>query len=262
VAPTVLWELGAEVIPIGVEPDGTNINRDCGATSPQAMCKAVLAHGADLGIAVDGDADRLILADEKGKILDGDQLMGIVARSWSAAGRLAGSAIVATVMSNLGLERYLAGLGVGLHRTPVGDRYVVERMRAGGFNVGGEQSGHIILSDYVTTGDGLIAALQVLAVLVAAQKPASEAGRIFEPFPQRLKSLQFDGATQPLEAHAVKEAIRAAEAALGVAGRVLIRKSGTEPVIRVMAEGEDETLVHRVVDDIAQAIEAQTRSAV
>jgi phosphoglucosamine mutase len=262
VAPTVLWELGAEVIPIGVEPDGTNINRDCGATSPQAMCKAVLAHGADLGIAVDGDADRLILADEKGKILDGDQLMGIVARSWSAAGRLAGSAIVATVMSNLGLERYLAGLGVGLHRTPVGDRYVVERMRAGGFNVGGEQSGHIILSDYVTTGDGLIAALQVLAVLVAAQQPASEAGRIFEPFPQRLKSLRFDGATQPLEAHAVKEAIRAAEAALGVAGRVLIRKSGTEPVIRVMAEGEDETLVHRVVDDIAQAIEAQTRSAI
>jgi phosphoglucosamine mutase len=259
VAPTVLWELGAEVIPIGVEPDGININRDCGATSPHTMCEAVLAHGAHLGLALDGDADRLIVADETGRVLDGDQLMGLVARSWSRAGRLAGGAVVATVMSNLGLERYLAGFGVGLHRTPVGDRYVVERMRGGGFNVGGEQSGHIILSDYVTTGDGLIAALQVLAVLVASARPASETGRVFEPLPQRLKSLRVNGAAQPLEALAVKEAIRAAEAALGATGRLLIRKSGTEPLIRVMAEGEDAGLVHRIVDDVISAIEAETR---
>jgi phosphoglucosamine mutase len=256
VAPLVLWELGAEVISVAVDPDGTNINRDCGATSPATLCEAVIAHGADLGIALDGDADRLILADEKGQILDGDQLMALVARSWAASGRLAGGAVVATVMSNLGLERFLVGLGLMLHRTPVGDRYVVERMRAGGFNVGGEQSGHIILSDYVTTGDGLIAALQVLAVLVASGRPASETGRLFAPLPQRLRSLRFDGSTKPLDAHAVKEAIRSAEAALGTAGRLLIRKSGTEPVIRVMAEGEDEKLVHRVVDDVAKAIEA------
>ncbi len=261
VAPTVLWELGAEVISLGVDPDGTNINRDCGATAPTTMCEAVIAHGADLGIALDGDADRLILADEKGQILDGDQLMALVARSWAASGRLSGAAIVATVMSNLGLERYLTGLGLSLHRTPVGDRYVVERMRAGGFNVGGEQSGHIILSDYVTTGDGLIAALQVLAVLVASGKPASETGRLFAPLPQRLRSLRFDAATKPLDARAVKEAIRSAEAALGIGGRLLIRKSGTEPVIRVMAEGEDEKLVHRVVDDVARAIEAAVRAA-
>jgi phosphoglucosamine mutase len=261
VAPTVLWELGAEVIPVAVDPDGTNINRDCGATAPTTMCEAVIAHGADLGIALDGDADRLILADEKGQILDGDQLMALVARSWAASGRLRGAAIVATVMSNLGLERFLSGLGLGLHRTPVGDRYVVERMRAGGFNVGGEQSGHIILSDYVTTGDGLIAALQALAVLVASGKPASETGRLFAPLPQRLRSLRFDAATKPLDDRTVKEAIRSAEAALGTAGRLLIRKSGTEPVIRVMAEGEDEKLVRRVVDDVAKAIEAITSVA-
>jgi phosphoglucosamine mutase len=256
VAPTVLWELGAEVVSLAVEPDGTNINRGCGATAPSALCEAVLAHGADLGIALDGDADRLILADEKGQLLDGDQLMALVARSWAAAGRLSGGAVVATVMSNLGLERFLAGLGLVLHRTPVGDRYVVERMRAGGFNVGGEQSGHIILSDYVTTGDGLIAALQALAVLVASDRPASETGRLFTPLPQRLKSLRIDASCKPLDARAVKDAIRSAEAALGAGGRLLIRKSGTEPVIRVMAEGEDEKLVHRVVDDIARAIEA------
>src|SRR5262249_56513699 len=201
-------------------------------------------------------ADRLIVADETGRVLDGDQLMGLVARSWSQTGRLAHGGVVATVMSNLGLERYLAGFGVALHRTPVGDRYVVERMRAGGFNVGGEQSGHIILSDYVTTGDGLIAALQVLAVLVASGKPASETGRLFAPLPQRLRSLRFNGAGAPLDAREVKEAIRSAEAALGKRGRLLIPKSGTEPVIRVMAEGEDEKLVHRVVDDVARAIEA------
>ncbi len=254
VAPTVLWELGAEVIPVAVDPDGININRDCGATSPATMCEAVIAHGADLGIALDGDADRLILADEKGEILDGDQLMALVARS-------AGGALVATVMSNLGLERYLGERGIGLHRTAVGDRYVVEKMRATGCNVGGEQSGHIILSDYVTTGDGLIAALQVLAVLVASGKPASETGRLFAALPQRLRSLRVDGASKPLDARAVKDAIRNAEAALGAAGRLLIRKSGTEPVIRVMAEGEDEKLVHRVVDDVAKAIEAVTSAA-
>jgi len=260
VAPTVLWELGAEVIPLGVKPDGTNINRDSGATAPAAMCEAVLAHGAHLGLALDGDADRLILADEKGRILDGDQLMALVARSWAAAGRLAGGAVVATVMSNLGLERYLGGLGLTLHRTPVGDRYVVEKMRAGGFNVGGEQSGHIILSDYVTTGDGLIAALQALAVLVASERPASESGRLFSPLPQRLKSLRVLDGTRPLDAVKVKDAIRAGEAALEGSGRLLIRKSGTEPVIRVMAEGEDESLVRRVVEDIAQAIEAEVRA--
>jgi len=256
VAPTVLWELGAEVIPIAVEPDGTNINRGCGATHPATMCEAVIAHGADLGIALDGDADRLLLADEKGEILDGDQLMALIARSWAAGGRLAGGAVVATVMSNLGLERFLGGLGLNLHRTPVGDRYVVERMRAGGFNVGGEQSGHIILSDYVTTGDGLIAALQVLPMLVASGRPASETGRLFAPLPQRLRSLRYDGAAKPLDVRAVKDAIRSAEAALGSTGRLLIRNSGTEPVIRVMAEGEDERLVHRVVDDVAEAIQA------
>jgi phosphoglucosamine mutase len=260
VAPTVLWELGADVVPLGVEPDGFNINQDRGATAPAAMCEAVLANGADLGIALDGDADRLILADEKGRILDGDQLMALVARSWAAAGRLAGAAVVATVMSNLGLERFLGGLGLALHRTPVGDRYVVERMRAGGFNVGGEQSGHIILSDYVTTGDGLIAALQVLAVLVASGRPASESGRLFAPLPQRLKSLRFADGTAPLDAALVQAAIRAGEAALEGSGRLLIRKSGTEPVIRVMAEGEDEALVIQVVEDIAVAIEAQSRS--
>jgi phosphoglucosamine mutase len=260
VAPTVLWELGAEVVSLGVKPDGTNINHQSGATAPAAMCEAVLAHGADLGIALDGDADRLILADEKGHILDGDQLMALVARSWAAAGRLTGAAVVATVMSNLGLERFLGGLGLALHRTPVGDRYVVERMRAGGFNVGGEQSGHIILSDYGTTGDGLVAALQVLAVLVALRKPASETSRLFSPLPQHLKSLRVVDGAKPLEAAMVKAAIRAGEVALEGSGRLLIRKSGTEPVIRVMAEGEDEALVLRVVDDIAGAIEAEMRS--
>jgi len=252
----VLEELGAAVIAIGVEPNGTNINQDCGATAPEAMCKAVLAEGAHLGIALDGDADRLIVADEKGSVLDGDQLMALVARSWASAGRLAGGAVVATVMSNLGLERYLAALGIQLLRTPVGDRYVVERMRAGGFNVGGEQSGHIILSDFVTTGDGLIAALQVLAVLVASARPASETGRVFDPLPQRLRNLKVEATAKPLDAVGVKAAIRAAEAALGSAGRILVRKSGTEPVIRIMAEGEDETVVGRAIDEVIRAIEA------
>jgi phosphoglucosamine mutase len=253
VAPTVLWELGAEVIPVAVEPDGTNINRDCGAVAPATMQSQVVAHGADLGLALDGDADRLIVADEQGVLLDGDQLMALVARSWADTQRLTGGGLVATVMSNLGLERYLASLGLALERTPVGDRYVVERMREGGFNVGGEQSGHIILSDYATTGDGLIAALQLLAVLVQAGRPLSEAGRLFEPLPQRLASVRFkDG--QPLADAGVKAAIRAGEARLGKAGRLLVRKSGTEPVIRVMAEGEDAALVGHVVEEIAAAI--------
>jgi len=212
-------------------------------------------HGADLGLALDGDADRLIVADETGAVIDGDQLMALVGRSWSEAGRLAKAGIVATVMSNLGLERFLGGLGLALVRTPVGDRYVVERMRADGYNVGGEQSGHIILSDYATTGDGLIAALQVLAVLVQSNRSASEAGRLFQPLPQRLVSIRFGGG-QPLDNGKVKSAIRDGEATLGKAGRILVRKSGTEPVIRVMAEGEDEKLVGRIVDDIAAAIRA------
>ncbi len=258
VAPTVLWELGAEVVAIGVAPDGFNINRDCGATAPAALQARVVAEKADLGLALDGDADRLILVDEKGRIVDGDQIMALIARSWMEHDRLRGGAVVATVMSNLGLERFLAGLKLKLLRTPVGDRYVVERMRAEGCNVGGEQSGHIILSDYGTTGDGLIAALQLLAVIVRGAKPVSETARLFQPLPQLLKNLKFNGG-QPLERDEVKAAIKGGEAALGDRGRVLIRKSGTEPVIRIMAEGEDEALVGRVVEDIAQAIQRATK---
>ncbi|MGH6941250.1 phosphoglucosamine mutase [Hypericibacter sp.] len=254
VAPTVLWELGAEVVAIGVAPDGFNINRDCGATAPAVLQSRVIAEKAHLGLALDGDADRLILVDEKGQIVDGDQIMALIARSWTERDRLRGGAVVATVMSNLGLERFLAGLKLKLLRTPVGDRYVVERMRAEGCNVGGEQSGHIILSDYGTTGDGLIAALQLLAVIVRAGKPVSETARLFQPLPQLLKNLKFNGG-QPLERDEVKAAIKGGETALGDRGRVLIRKSGTEPVIRIMAEGEDEALVGRVVEDIAQAIQ-------
>jgi phosphoglucosamine mutase len=254
VAPTVLWELGAEVVAIGVAPDGFNINRDCGATAPAALQARVVAERADLGLALDGDADRLILVDEKGRIVDGDQIMALIARSWVEQDRLKGGALVATVMSNVGLERFLEGLKLKLLRTPVGDRYVVERMRAEGCNVGGEQSGHIILSDYGTTGDGLIAALQLLAVIVRAGRPVSETTRMFQPLPQLLRNLKFNGG-QPLERDEVKAAIIAAEAALGDRGRVLIRKSGTEPVIRIMAEGEDEALVGRVVEEIAQAIQ-------
>ena len=254
VAPTVLWELGAEVVPLGVAPDGTNINQDCGAISPGLLQRTVIETRADLGIALDGDADRLILADERGQIIDGDQMMALVARSWREQGRLAGGGVVATVMSNLGLERYLQRLGIALHRTPVGDRYVVEKMRAEGFNVGGEQSGHIILADYGTTGDGLIAALQVLAVILRAGKPASESGRLFKPYPQLLKSLRLNGG-QPLADPAVQRAIKAAEAELGSGGRLLIRNSGTEPVIRIMAESEDAALVDRIVAELTAAIE-------
>ncbi len=225
VAPKVLYELGAEVVSIGVYPDGFNINQRCGATDPERMQEAVITHSADFGIALDGDADRAILADERGQIVDGDQVMALVARSWLRDGRLAGDAVVATVMSNLGLERFLNDLGVGLERTPVGDRYVVERMRAGGFNVGGEQSGHIVLTDFATTGDGLIAALQVLAVVVEAGRPASEVTRLFVPLPQLLRNVRFNGG-QPLEDDRVRAAIRDGESRLGKAGRLVIRKSG------------------------------------
>ncbi len=255
VAPTVLWELGAEVIPLGVSPDGFNINADCGAASPESMCQQVVVHGADLGIALDGDADRVVMADETGRLLDGDQLMALVARSWHARERLRGGGVVATVMSNLGLERYLDGLGLRLERTRVGDRYVVERMRELGRNLGGEQSGHIILSDYGTTGDGLIAALQVLAVVVEEGRPVSEVCRLFDPLPQTLKNARFNG-SEPLSAPAVRDAIAAGEARLGDDGRLLIRKSGTEPVIRVMAEGSDPAVIGEVVDSIVAAIES------
>ena len=254
VAPKVLYELGAEVVPVGVYPDGFNINQRCGATAPARMQEAVVTHGADIGIALDGDADRVILADQKGTIVDGDQVMALVARAWLQNDRLTGGAVVSTVMSNLGLERYLSGLGLGLVRTPVGDRYVVEKMRSGGFNVGGEQSGHIVLTDFATTGDGLIAALQVLAGVVQSGKAASEVTRLFEPLPQLLRNVRFNGGA-PLEDDRVLAAIRDGETRLGAAGRLVIRKSGTEPLIRVMAEGEDEALVDQVVGDICQTIE-------
>jgi len=253
VAPTVLWELGAEVIPLGVAPDGFNINRGCGSTEPALMCAEVKRQDAHLGLALDGDADRLILSDETGTVIDGDQILALIARSWGESGRLAGGAVVATVMSNLGLERFLADRGLALHRTQVGDRYVVEQMRAAGLNVGGEQSGHMILSDYATTGDGLLAALQVLAVLVEQGRPASEAMRLFTPLPQRLRSVRFGGVS-PLTAPSVRAAIAEAEAALAGTGRLLIRPSGTEPVVRVMAEGENAELVERLVAFLCERI--------
>ncbi len=256
VAPTVLWELGAEVVPLGVAPNGFNINKECGSTAVQAMRAEVIARGADLGVALDGDADRVVLCDENGAIVDGDQVMGLIAGQWLRAGRLTGDGVVATVMSNLGLERYLQGLGVALHRTRVGDRYVLDAMRRLGCNVGGEQSGHIILSDHTTTGDGLIAALQVLAAIVQCARPASEVTRVFEPCPQRLRNVRLSKAVKGdvLEAETVRQAIADGEVRLGESGRLVIRKSGTEPLIRVMGEGEDEALVGTVVDGIAAAI--------
>ncbi|HYC03850.1 MAG TPA: phosphoglucosamine mutase [Azospirillaceae bacterium] len=263
VAPKVLWELGADVIPVAVSPNGTNINLECGATHPAAMRDAVVEHKAHLGIALDGDADRLILADETGTQIDGDQVMALIGQSWAASGKLKGGGVVATVMSNMGLELFLRGQGLSLVRTPVGDRYVVEHMREHGHNVGGEQSGHIVLSDHGTTGDGLVAALQVLAVLQQTGRPASEVLRVFEPLPQLLKNVRFDaslGANALLGEASVKQAIAEGEAALGDTGRVLIRKSGTEPLIRVMAEGQDQSLVHRVVDDIVAAVQAAAQA--
>lgn len=253
VAPAALWELGAEVISIGVDPNGVNINKDCGSTSPGALCKKVRDVRADVGIALDGDADRVIIVNEKGKIVDGDQLMAVIAQSWQARGRLAGGGIVATVMSNLGLERYLQGLGLSFVRTPVGDRYVVEHMRKHGFNVGGEQSGHIVLSDYTTTGDGLVTALQILSVVASSGKPVSEICNQFEPLPQILKNVRFKKG-QPLDDQNVIKVIDESKSKLGQAGRLVIRPSGTEPVIRVMAEGDDEKLVGKVVNDIVDAL--------
>ena len=253
VAPAALWELGAEIVTLGVSPDGKNINSGCGSTSPGLLQETVVASGADIGIALDGDADRLIVVDEKGQVVDGDQLMALIATSWARKGLLTGGGLVATVMSNLGLERYLAGEGMTLERTGVGDRYVLERMRAKGFNVGGEQSGHIILTDYATTGDGLIAALQILAELVATGKPASELLNLFDKVPQLLKNVRFAGG-KPLEDARVKASIAEAEAELVGRGRLVIRPSGTEPLIRVMAEGDDEAQVHRLVDMICDTV--------
>jgi phosphoglucosamine mutase len=253
VAPTVFWELGAEVFSLGVSPDGLNINRECGALSPEQMRREVLARRADIGIALDGDADRLIVADERGVILDGDQLMALIATGLARSQRLSGGALVATVMSNLGLERFLAGHNIGLHRTAVGDRYVVEKMRAAGCNLGGEQSGHIILADYATTGDGLIAALQVMASIVETGKRTSEVCQLFTPVPQLMRNVRC-GDGLPLDAPAVKEAIAGGESRLRDTGRLVIRKSGTEPLIRVMAEGEDEGMVAAVIDEICEAI--------
>ena len=255
VAPEVLWELGAEVISIGVEPDGFNINEDCGSTKPEKMCAAVIASGANLGIALDGDADRVIICDEKGELVDGDQLMALVVKSMKANGTLKNETLIATVMSNLGLENYLESIGIKMHRAPVGDRYVVEAMRSSGCNVGGEQSGHIVLGDFSTTGDGLIAALQVLSVLADDGGSASSICRLFEPMPQLLKNVRFNGKS-PLENDEIKIAITAAEEKLKGSGRLLIRKSGTEPLIRVMAEGNDSDLVKEIVDGLVSHIDS------
>ncbi|MGH7160938.1 MAG: phosphoglucosamine mutase [Acetobacteraceae bacterium] len=255
VAPTVLWELGANVTSLGVSPDGFNINHDCGSTAPERLQKAVIAHKADIGIALDGDADRLLLTDEDGTLIDGDQILALIARSWQHEGRLTGSGVVATVMSNLGLERSLDAIGVPLYRTRVGDRYVAAEMRRRGINVGGEQSGHVILSDFSTTGDGLVAALQVLSVIVGEQRPASEVCRVFSPLPQALENVRFAGAS-PLSRPAVRASIADAEARLNGSGRLVIRESGTEPVIRVMVEAENETLVRSVIRTLAEQIAA------
>ncbi|MES1203346.1 MAG: phosphoglucosamine mutase [Pseudomonadota bacterium] len=261
VAPEALYELGAEIFPIGVTPDGFNINREVGSTDPRALKEAVLKYRADIGIALDGDADRVVLVDEKGQVIDGDQLMALIAQSWKQSGALAKPGIVATVMSNLGLERFLKKLDLKMERTAVGDRYVVEVMRAKGYNVGGEQSGHIVLSDFSTTGDGLLAALQVLAVRVRSGKPVSEICHLFDPVPQVLESVQVKKGGKPLERDDVKSAIKVAEQLLGTKGRILVRASGTEPVVRVMAEGDDEKLVREAVGNIAKAVREAARAA-
>ena len=253
VAPGALWELGADVISIGDEPNGMNINKDCGSTDLGAITRKVREMRADIGIALDGDADRVMIIDENGKVVDGDQLLAVIAASWKEDGRLSKPGVVATVMSNLGLERYLGGIGLELMRTPVGDRYVLERMRSGGYNVGGEQSGHIILSDYSTTGDGLVAALQMLAVVKRHNKPVSELCHRFEPLPQILKNVRYK-AGKPMESASVITAIASAEKKLGQGGRLLVRPSGTEPVIRVMGEGDDKALVEAAVDDVIDAL--------
>ncbi|MCA0246519.1 MAG: phosphoglucosamine mutase [Proteobacteria bacterium] len=254
VAPTVLWELGAEVVPVGVTPDGFNINGNCGSTHPGVLQEQVVTHHAHIGIALDGDADRVVLVCERGQVIDGDQLMATISDHWVRDGRLRGRGVVATVMSNLGLERYLGARKLELVRTQVGDRYVLERMRSDGFNLGGEQSGHIIMTDYATTGDGLMAALQALAAMIRSGRPASETFRAFEPVPQLLKNVRVANANEALGAAVVARAIADAEAKLGKNGRILVRKSGTEPLIRVMAEGDDSDLVRAVVDQIIEAI--------
>jgi phosphoglucosamine mutase len=259
VAPLALWELGAEVVTIGNEPNGTNINLECGSTSPANLQKKVHEVRADIGVALDGDADRVIIVDEAGEIVDGDQLMAVIGESWAEEQKLRGNGIVATVMSNLGLERFLEGRGLGLARTKVGDRYVVEHMRNHDFNVGGEQSGHIVLSDFGTTGDGLVAALQILARVKRLGRPVSEVCRRFEPVPQLLKNVRFAGG-KPLEEAVVRQAIADAEAELGAKGRLVIRPSGTEPLIRVMAEGDDRAQVERIVNDLVNVI-ANVRAA-
>ncbi|WAT16686.1 phosphoglucosamine mutase [Aurantiacibacter sp. MUD11] len=255
VTPTAIWELGAEVVAMGVEPNGLNINDGVGSTALDAIQQRVVDEGADLGIALDGDADRLIVIDEKGQKVDGDQIMALIGSRWAKDGKLRGGGVVATVMSNLGLERFLAGEGLELVRTKVGDRYVLEAMKAGGYNVGGEQSGHMILLDHATTGDGTVAALQVLAALVRSGKPASEMLHLFDPVPQLLKNVRYEGG-DPLEAPSVQKVIAAANGELDGKGRLVIRKSGTEPLIRVMAEGDDEAQVNRLVDEICAAVEA------
>ncbi|MBT6008334.1 MAG: phosphoglucosamine mutase [Rhodobacterales bacterium] len=254
-APIVLWELGAEVISIGVNPDGYNINKDCGSTHPQNAAKAVLEHNADVGICLDGDADRLILIDNKGNIADGDQLMGLIASQWSSKGKLANNTLVATVMSNMGLERYLNTLDIKLLRTNVGDRYVVEAMRKFGYNLGGEQSGHIVMTDYATTGDGLMAALQFLNTLVESKCTSSELIKVFEPMPQLLRNVRLNN-SESLDNLKVKESIKAGENAFGDIGRILIRKSGTEPLLRVMGECEDPKLLKAVIGNIVETVDA------
>jgi phosphoglucosamine mutase len=255
-APEVLWELGAEVVPLGVAPNGRNINDGCGSTAPELAARTVRETGADVAICLDGDADRVIIIDEAGQVADGDQLMALLAARWAADGRLRDGTLVATVMSNLGLERFLGGRGLRLERTPVGDRYVVEAMRKGGWNLGGEQSGHIVMTDYATTGDGLLAGLQFLAEMALTGRCASELLRQFDRVPQKLKNVRFSAGARPLEADGVRVAIAAAEAQLAGSGRLLIRKSGTEPLIRVMAECEDEVLLARVVDEVVEAVAA------
>ncbi len=256
VAPEVLWELGAEVIPVGVSPNGLNINEKCGSTSPQTAAAKILETGADVGICLDGDADRVMMIDEKGQVADGDQFMALLAGRWADQGRLNGGTLVATVMSNLGLERYLSGRGLRLERTAVGDRYVVEAMRANGWNLGGEQSGHIVMTDFATTGDGLLAGLQFLAAMIETGKKASELSKSFETVPQMLKNVRYTAGQDPLAAQSVQDAIQAAEASLAGKGRLLIRKSGTEPLIRVMAECEDDALLAQTVDGIVAEVAA------
>ena len=260
VAPRILYELGAEVVSIGVSPDGTNINKDCGAMAPGLLQKTVVEQGADIGLALDGDADRLILCDEKGQIVDGDQIMALIARSWHKQGLLKGNGVVGTVMSNLGFERFLKSIKLDLKRMPVGDRYVVDHMRSNGYNIGGEQSGHIILGDYSTTGDGLIAALQVLAVICQSEGDVSDICRIFKPVPQLLVNVRYQS-TISLDSRPMLEALNKAEEKMGDKGRILVRKSGTEPLIRIMAEGDDETLVKAVVQELREFVEAEDKQS-